>query len=324
MKSGAGPVGVAGKEKALVSRQPPLRAAIFWDAFKASLAQAGEANLALISAGVAFFAMLSLFPALAALIAVLGLVSDPTVVVAQLEDVRGLLPDDVYDILNTQVTGLVTARADTLGWAGVLSLLVALWSARAGVGAMIIGLNTVYGERNRKAARHYLHALMLTVSLVAVGIVALLTVVVAPIVLAFIPLGPFGNAVADMLRWSVAVGVLFAGVGVLYRFGPNRRAARLSWLSSGAILAVVSWAVISVGFSFYVANFGNYNQVYGSIGAVIAMLVWLWISSFLILFGAALNAQIERRSRPDSTVGQPKPQGERGAEAADTWVEVER
>lgn len=307
-----------------MARQPPLRAVVLWDAFKASLAQAGEANLALISAGVAFFAMLSLFPALAALIAVLGLVSDPTVVVAQLEEVRGLLPDDVYDILNTQVTGLVTARADTLGWAGVLSLMVALWSARAGVGAMIIGLNTVYGERNRKAARHYLHALLLTVSLVAVGIVALLTVVVAPIVLAFVPLGPFGNALADMIRWSVAIAVIFAGVGVLYRFGPNRRAARLSWLSTGAILAVISWAVISVGFSYYVANFGNYNQVYGSIGAVIAMLVWLWISSFLILFGAALNAQIERRSRPDSTIGRPKPLGERGAAAADTWVEVDR
>ncbi|SDF21042.1 membrane protein [Sulfitobacter delicatus] len=307
----------------LIQRRPPTRPAIYWDAIKASLAQAAEANLALISAGVAFFAMLSLFPALAALIALLGLISDPVVVVAQLEDVRGLLPDDVYDIINTQVTGLVTARADTLGWAGVLSLFVALWSARAGVGAMVIGLNTVYGERNRKAARHYLHALLLTISLVAVGIVALLTVVVAPIFLAFIPLGPFGNAVADLLRWTVAVVVLFAGVGVLYRFGPNRRAPRMAWLSSGAILAVMSWAAVSVGFSYYVANFGNYNQVYGSIGAVIAMLIWLWISSFLILFGAALNAQIERRTRPDSTIGKPKPRGQRGATAADTWIKVD-
>ncbi|WPZ23191.1 YihY/virulence factor BrkB family protein [Sulfitobacter faviae] len=306
----------------MVLRSPPTRPAIYWDAFKASLKQAAEDNLALISAGVAFFAMLSLFPALAALIALLGLISDPVVVVAQLEEVRGLLPDDVYDIINTQVTGLVTARADTLGWAGIVSLLVALWSARAGVGAMVIGLNAVYNERNRNAAKHYLHALLLTVSLVAVGIVALLAVVIAPIILAFIPLGPFGNAVADLLRWTVATVVLFAGVGVLYRFGPNRRAARLPWLSSGAILAVLSWAVLSIGFSYYVANFGNYNQVYGSIGAVIAMLIWLWISSFLILFGAALNAQVERRTRPDSTVGPAKPRGQRGAEAADTYIDV--
>ncbi len=308
----------------MTERHPPTRPIIYWDAFKASLKQATEANLALISAGVAFFAMLSLFPALAALIALLGLISDPVVAIAQLENVRGLLPDDVYDILNSQVTGLVTARADTLGWAGVLSLLVAIWSARAGVGAMVIGLNTVYQERNRKAARHYAHALLLTVSLVAVGIVALLTVVVAPILLAFIPLGPFGNAVADISRWTVAVVVLFAGVGVLYRFGPNRRAQRIAWLSSGAILAVLSWAAVSVGFSYYVSNFGNYNQVYGSIGAVIAMLVWLWISSFLILFGAALNAQIERRTKSDSTVGSPKPRGQRGADAADTFITPQR
>lgn len=307
----------------MIQRRLPSRPAIYWDAFKASLTQASEANLALISAGVAFFAMLSLFPALAALIALLGLISDPAVAIAQLEEVRSLLPNDVYDILYSQVTGLVTARADTLGWAGVVSLLVALWSARAGVGAMVIGLNTVYGERNRKIARHYAHALLLTLSLVAVGIVALLTVVVAPIVLSFLPLGPLAVAVADLLRWTVAVVVLFAGVGVLYRFGPNRRAARIAWLSSGAVLAVLSWAAVSVGFSYYVANFGNYNQVYGSIGAVIAMLIWLWISSFLILFGASLNAQIERRTRPDSTVGPPKPRGQRGAEAADTWIKLE-
>lgn len=206
-------------------RRPPTRPAIYWDAFKASLKQAAEDNLALISAGVAFFAMLSLFPALAALIALLGLISDPVVVVAQLEEVRGLLPDDVYDIINTQVTGLVTARADTLGWAGIVSLLVALWSARAGVGAMVIGLNAVYNERNRNAAKHYLHALLLTVSLVAVGIVALLAVVIAPIILAFIPLGPFGNAVADLLRWTVATVVCLPGLGcstALARTGGQR------------------------------------------------------------------------------------------------------
>jgi membrane protein len=161
---------------------------------------------------------------------------------------------------------------------------------------------------------------MLTIGLVAVGITALLTVVVAPVVLAFIPLGPFGNFIADLVRWSIAITVLLAGVGVLYRYGPNRRPARIQWLSFGAILAVVSWAIISVGFSYYVANFGNYNQVYGSIGAVIAMLIWLWISSFLVLLGASLNAQIELRTRPDSTVGDPKPLGKRGAYAADNVV----
>lgn len=267
----------------------------YFGALKDSVTHVSENDLALISAGVAFFAMLSLFPALAALIAVLGLISDPVVVVAQLEEMRGLLPEDVYDIINVQVVSLVTASTDRLGWAGIISVLFALWSARAGVGAMIIGLNNVYQQRNRNMAKHYLRALLLTVMLVGVGIVALLTLVVTPVVLAFFPLGPLASFAIEVIRWTIAIAVLFVGVGVLYRYGPNRKVRNWSWLSEGALLAVISWAIVSVGFSYYVANFGNYNQVYGSIGAVIAMLIWLWISSFLVLFGASLNAQIERR-----------------------------
>ncbi len=297
--------------------------ALHWAALKASFAHVAENNLSLIAAGVAFFAMLSLFPALAALIALLGLISDPAVVVSQLEEVRGILPNDVYEIVNSQVVTLVTARADTLGWAGVVSLLVALWSARAGVGAMMIGLNNVYGERNRNAARHYARALMLTIMLMGVGVIALLTVVIAPLVLAFLPLGPFGILLADLTRWTIAIIVLFAGVGVLYRYGPNRKSARVQWLTSGAVLSVFSWAIVSIGFSYYVANFGNYNQVYGSIGAVIAMLIWLWISSFVVLFGASLNAQIELRTKSDTTTGLSKPMGKRGAYVADNLIPTE-
>lgn len=237
--------------------------------------------------------MLSLFPALAALIALLGLISDPAVVVAQLEEMRPLLPEDVYQIINTQVVSLVTASSGSLGRAGVISLILALWSARAGVGAMITGLNAVYNKRDRNTARHYLRALLLTIGLVAVGIVSLLSLVVIPILLAFFPLGGLGRFAVEAARWGVVVTVLFAGIGMLYRYGPNRRGAQFQWLSAGAMVAVVFWVILSVGFSYYVSNFGNYNQVYGSIGAVIAMLIWLWISSFLVLYGAALNAQIE-------------------------------
>ena len=295
---------------------------LYWDALKAALVDISEKNVSLIAAGVAFYAMLSLFPALAALVTILSLISDPVVVIAQLEDMRGLLPDDVYDILNDQVVSLVTTSTGKLGWAGAASVLVAMWSARAGVGAMMIGLNSVYSERNRNAARHYLLALMLTFTLVMVGLIALITVVIAPIVLSFIPLGVFGYFVAEIIRWSIAILVLLAGVGVLYRFGPNRRAARIGWLTWGAVFAVFSWAVVSIGFSYYVANFGNYNQVYGSIGAVIAMLVWLWISSFLVLMGASWNAQVELRTRPDSTIGRDRPLGKRGAYVADNLVSV--
>ncbi|MGB3244201.1 MAG: YihY/virulence factor BrkB family protein [Sulfitobacter sp.] len=295
----------------------------YWLVLKASVNQMSEKNIGLIAAGVAFYAMLSLFPALAALIALLGLISDPVIVIAQLEEIRGLLPDDVYYILSSQIISLVSARAETLGWAGLLSLLFALWTARAGVGAMMSGLNNVYNQSDRGAGWHYVRALLLTLGLVAVGIVAMLTTVVAPVVLAFFPLGAFATMVVDILRYAIAVVVMFAGVGVLYRFGPNRRPARMRWLSLGAIVAIFSWAILSVGFSYYVANFGNYNQVYGSIGAVIAMLIWLWISSFLVLFGGSLNAQIELRTRRDSTVGKPRPMGKRGAYVADNYVPLE-
>ncbi len=258
----------------------------------------GRNNLSLIAAGVAFFSMLSLFPALAALIALLSLVADPEVVVLQLEEMRELMPSDVYDILNVQIVGLVSTSSDTLGWTGLISVLVALWSARAGVGAMIHGLNVVYGTEGRGTWRHYLRALFLTVALVAVGVIALLTVVIAPVVLSFLALGAVTTVFIDVLRWVTAIAVIFTGIGLLYRYGPNRRPLKTRMITPGSILAAVTWAVVSIGFSYYVAYFGNYNEVYGSIGAVIAMLVWLWISSFLVLFGAAWNAEIEARLVP--------------------------
>jgi membrane protein len=266
-----------------------------WAGVRDGFRQIVETNLALVSAGVGFFAMLSLFPAIAALIALTSLVSDPIVVVAQLDEMRGLLPDDVYEIFNAQIVSLVTTSPDKLGWAGAISIAAALWSARAGVAAMMTGLNAVHGEKNRATLSHYLRALLLTVALVGVGFVALITLVVAPVVLAFVPLGGVATATAEALRWMIAVSVLWAGVSVLYRFGPNRGASHRRSVRAGAVVALVSWAAVSVLFSYYVANFGSYNQVYGSIGAVIAMLIWLWISSFLILLGAVVNAQVEKQ-----------------------------
>lgn len=282
----------------------------FWGVTKAvwvSFRRVGEDNIALVSAGVAFYSMLSLFPALAALIAVLALISDPEVVVAQMEEMRQFLPEDVYAIINAQIVSLVTASSDRLSWAGIISVTVALWSARAGVAAMIMGLNTVYRVAPRNTFGHYLRAILLTLALVGVGLVSLVSLVVLPIVLAFFPLGAFGTLVVEALRWAVVAAVLFVGIGLLYRHGPNRDqreapSPRVPWLSAGAVVAVVFFVLLSVGFSYYVANFGNYNQVYGSIGAVIAMLVWLWITSFIVLYGAVLNATLEGPDAPGDPV----------------------
>ena len=273
----------------------PSPSSMRFGALFAALGKIGRNNLGLIAAGVAFFSMLSLFPALAALIALLSLVADPAVVVVQLEDMRDLMPADVYDILNAQIVGLVSASSDALGWAGFISVVAALWSARAGVGAMIHGLNVVHDTEGRGTWRHYVRAVLLTIALVAVGMIALLTVVIAPVVLALLPLGSVTVVIIDLLRWVTAIAVIFVGIGLLYRYGPNRRPTKTRMLTPGSIFAAVSWAVLSIGFSYYVAHFGNYNEIYGSIGAVIAMLVWLWISSFLVLFGASWNAEIEAR-----------------------------
>lgn len=259
----------------------------------ATLAKIGPNNLSLIAAGVGFFGMLSIFPALAALIALLSLVADPEVVVIQLEELRDLMPDDVFEILNAQVVGLVNTSSDTLGLAGLVSVLFALWSARAGVGAMIHGMNVVCGTKARATLRHYLRALLITVALMAVAVVALLAVVIAPVVLSFFALGAFTSVLIDLVRWAMAVGAIFVGIWLLYRFGPNRVQKLTGFFTPGLIFSVIAWAAVSVGFSYYVAQFGNYNEIYGSIGAVIAMLVWLWLSSFLVLIGGALNAEIE-------------------------------
>ncbi|WP_300038442.1 YihY/virulence factor BrkB family protein [uncultured Roseobacter sp.] len=273
----------------------------------AAFGQVGRNNISLIAAGVAFFSMLSLFPALAALIAVLSLIADPAVVVMQLEQFKGLMPADVYDILNAQIVGLVSTSSDKLGWAGGISLFLALWSARAGTGAVMQGLNAVYGKEGRATWRHYVRALFLTVSLVSVGVVALLMVVVVPVALAFLPLGPVAGFTLQVLRWTIALAVIFAGIGLLYRYGPNRSGIPIGWVTPGAVFSVLAWAAVSITFSYYVSHFGNYNEVYGSIGAVIAMLVWLWISTFIVLVGAALNAELELR-REAALQGPPAPE----------------
>lgn len=275
-------------------RLPKRFFTITWAAVRDGFAQMGDTNLALISAGVGFFGMLSLFPAIAALIALLSLVADPVVVLSQLENMRGLLPDDVYDIFHAQIVSLVTSSPETLGWAGIISISAALWSARAGVAAMMTGLNAVHGEKDRATIRHYIRALTLTLGLVAVGFVSILALVVVPVVLAFFPLGGTAKLFVEIARWTIALGVLLAGVSMLYRYGPNRGKPHRRSVRAGAVAAVASWIGLSFIFSYYVANFGNYNQVYGSIGAVIAMLVWLWLSSYLILVGAVVNAQVEK------------------------------
>ena len=252
-----------------------------------------EKNVSLIAAGVAFYSILAVFPAAAAIIALWGVIGDPGRALAEVAEFKALLPLEVFDLITAQLTALIDADPLTLGWASGVSFFLTLWSARAGVAALMKGLNAIYGAPNRKGIAHVARALFLTFCLVGVAVTALVCVVVAPVALQFVPLGRLANIGIDLARWFIALMVLFAAFMLIYRLGPNVHRTRV--LVPGAIFATLGWAAASAGFSIYLANFGNYNEVYGSIGAVIAMLMWLFISAWLALLGGALNARLELR-----------------------------
>ena len=234
---------------------------VWWSIGKRVLDAIGEKRLSLIAAGIAFFGILALFPAIAAIIALWGIVGDPQAILPVMERYSVLLPADVFDIISGQITALAAADESTLGWTTLLSIFLALWSARAGVAALMQGMNAVYEERNRGGLGHYLTAFGLTVALILVALVAISAVLLVPAIMALVPLGALATVAVEVGRWLVAVGILFLGAGLIYRYGPNRRAARLPWITPGAVLAVFLWAGASVAFSIYLTNFGNYNEV---------------------------------------------------------------
>ena len=293
----------------------------WWSVLKRTGIGVGEHNLSLMAAGVAFFAMLALFPAIAALISLYGFVSDPIVIAQNLELIEPLVPEDVMTILRNQVISLVTAK-QALGFASVLSIGLAVWSARAGLTAMITGLNVVYRQTDR---RNFLWSLVvaygLTLLLIVEVIVAVAVVVVLPAVMAFVPLGGLAQLGLNLGRWFIGLLTVLVGIGALYRFAPNRRRARIPWITPGAVAAALLWVGMSMAFSEYLANFGRYNEVYGSLGAVVALLMWFYLSAFVVLLGAELNAEIEHHTSMDTTVGRPRPMGNRGAYVADHLAE---
>lgn len=259
----------------------------------------GERQLGLIAAGVAFFAMFAIFPALAALIALVGFWADPVVVQDTLAMLAEFVPAEAFAIIAEQANRLIGTAPRTMGWASALSLLAAAWSARRGVGALAQGLNAIYGGSRRGGLWDTALAVALTGVLIGVGVVAVAAILVAPLALAvltpFLPPASPIPQIAELLRWLVAIAALVVGLGLFYRYGPNRPDGRRSpFLSAGLVLALAVWGGASIGFSVFLANFGNYNEVYGSIGAVIALLMWFYISAYAVLIGGALNYALEK------------------------------
>jgi membrane protein len=257
-----------------------------------------KAELDLIAAGVAFYAFLAIFPAAAAIISIWGFISNASVIRQEVALLRGFLPPEAYTLLSDQVESLLALNTGNLGLTTILSTSIALWSARAGVAALIRGLNAIHHLPNRSGHWHQLRALVLTFVLVGLVLAALVMAVVLPLVVAFLPLGSHEtSALADSnLLLGIMAGVL--AVGLAYRLGPNYSHTKPPLLSWGLLVAVVLWVLATRGFMLYLANFPSYNRVYGSIGAVVLLLMWLYVSAYAVLLGAAVDAERNRNRKP--------------------------
>jgi len=249
-----------------------------------------ERHLGLVAAGVAFYAMFALFPALGAVVSVWSWLADPAALQSYLEVASGFIPPEAFGLIAGQVEALVQSSGEQVGWRTGLSLGVALWSTRAGLASVVQGLNTIYGSPSRGGVRQVAVAMGLTLAVLGMAIAGLITVVVIPILLAFLPLGPVEGRIVAGLPWAATFLLVLAVLGLVYRFGPNTKSERrASWITPGAGLAALLWAAASLAFSMYLANFGSYNRVYGSLGAVVALLMWFYLSAYAVLLGAALN-----------------------------------
>lgn len=278
----------------------------------------GENRMGLIAAGVAFYGLLASFPAIAALISVFGLIADPAQIDPLFAGVADILPREVYDIISGQMREVASGSDDALGVGLIGALLISLWSATKGTKSVIAALNIAYDEDERRGFfRFNLFAIALTAVLVVLAVLAFAAVVALPVVLSVIGLGWIAETLVQWLRWPLLGGALLFALAVVYCYGPCRRKARWQWVSWGSALAVLLWLVGSGLFSLYVANFDAYNATYGSLGAVVIMLMWLFISAFSILLGAQVDAEMERQTAMDTTVGRERPMGQRGAYVAD-------
>ncbi len=279
----------------------------------------GDDHVSMIAAGVAFYILLALFPAIAAVISIWGLVADPAQIEQQIEAISGALPQQAASIIKDQARRLASSAGGALSLGAIFGLLLTLYSASKGTKALIEGLNIIYDEEEERGfLRLNLVALGLTLGVLIVMIVALGLIAVVPAVLDSLGLGSTAKTLIAWLRWPLLFVIALGILAVFYRYAPSRDEARWRWVSWGSAIATLLWIVGSIAFSLYVRNFGSYNETYGSLGAVIILLTWLWLTAFIVLLGAELNAEMEHQTARDTTAGRPQPMGRRGARMADT------
>lgn len=270
----------------------------FWDFLVAVAGRMGDGHFGHVAAGVAFFAMFAVFPGIAAAVAVWGLFADPAVIEGYLTVAERFLPPEARDLIHDQVMGLILAPRAALQWTTVVSFMIALTSARAGVSALVTGLDVVHRSRPRGWLWGWAVDFMLTAALIGALFVALVTIVVVPILLSYVEFGTFEAWLTRILPWGAMFLLVLTCLSILYRFGPNVPGGfRSPWISVGVLVAALAWSAVSIGFSVYLANFNNYNAIYGSIGAVIILMMWLYLSVWAVLLGGAINAELDARMR---------------------------
>jgi len=289
------------------------------DVLKRTFRTVRETNASIVAAGVAFYAFLALVPALIAVVAIYGLVANPADVKDQITSFTDALPRDAQRLLSNQLSSITRKAGGGTGIAAVIAIGAALWSASSGIAALNTGL-TIVNRENETRGMLKRRTLALALTLLAVaGILVMLALVVAlPSVLDSVDITGVGGTLLELARWPLLGGVLLVGLAIIFRYGPQRRRSRWRWFSPGAIVAVIVGLAASIGFSIYVSLLGNYNKTYGALGAIIIMLLWLYLMAFAVLFGAAMNAELEHQTTRDTTAGDDQPMGERGAQVADT------
>jgi len=278
-----------------------------------------ENRILLVAAGVTFYSLLAIFPGIAALISIYGLFADPATVASHLDTIASVAPGGAIDVLREQMSRPASQGGTTLGVSFIVSLAISLWTANSGVKAIFDALNIVYGEEEKRSfLKLNSVTLFVTLGIVVFILLTLAAVVALPVALTYIPLPRVTALVVRIGRWPILFALVTLALAVLYKYGPSRTEPRWRWITWGSISAAVAWLAASALFSWYVASFGSYNKTYGSLGAIIGFMTWIWISIIVVLIGAKLNAEMEHQTVRESTTGQPKPLGRRGARMADT------
>ncbi len=289
------------------------------DVFWRVVGEVSEDRVMLIAGGVTFYLLLAMFPALAALVSLYGLAADPLTIANHLRKLAIMLPPGAFDIVADQIRALAGRREESLGITFFVGLAFALWSTHSGTLALFDAMNVAYEEKEKRGlVRLNLIGLAFTLCAIvgAIAVVALIAVI--PLILSYVWLDGLKEKLALYGRWPLLLIIVAGAVTTIYRFAPSREPARLRWLTWGAVLTTIAWSAMSLGFAFYLDHFANYNATYGTLGALIGLLVWIWLSVTILIIGAELNAELEHQTTRDTTTGAPRPMGTRGAYVADT------